>query len=226
MHARTHTHTHTHACTHTHTHTHTCTDQMTHIRPSHSHHWHLSVCPVMAPRLVCQHSRNWCQVPVAKMWQLPSCQHLWQIADHAGAFYGIQKDGNHRLQYQDCTEAIHSHSTITSHRLSCLWLPHIWSPYKAYGRQVTCSICTHELNCHLLPTDTWHWLSLCWCMSLGVMVGWMLRCRWSPHWHLMCIMCYACAPYTLKSDWHSQQDRDYCLIFLNYLAYCPFFIHS
>ena len=108
---RTHTRTHTHICTHTHTHTHTHmgTDQMAHIRPPHSHHWHLSVCLMMAPRLVCQHSRNWCQVPVAKMWQLPSYQHLLQIADYAGAFCCVQKDGNHRLQYQDCTEVIHSH---------------------------------------------------------------------------------------------------------------------
>ena len=116
-----------------------------------------------------------------------------------------------------------SHSTITSHRLSCLWLPHIWSPYEAHGRQLICSRCTHKLNCHLLPADTWHWLSLCWHMSLGVMVGWMLRCRWLLHWHLMCIIYYACTPYTLKSDWHSQQESDYYLIFLNFFAYCPSF---
>jgi len=52
--------------------------QMVHIRPSHIHHWNLSICRTMASRLVSWHRRNRCQVSVARRWQVASG---WRVAN-------------------------------------------------------------------------------------------------------------------------------------------------
>jgi len=61
---------------------------MVHTRPPHGHHWHISICPTVTPRLVFHHIRNLCLVSVDRRWQLASCQHPLQIACQPG----VQKD--------------------------------------------------------------------------------------------------------------------------------------
>jgi len=53
--------------------------QVVHIIPLHSHHWLLSICRTLAPRLVFEHRRNLCQLFVARRWQFASCWQLLQI---------------------------------------------------------------------------------------------------------------------------------------------------
>jgi hypothetical protein len=53
---------------------------MVHTRHPHNQHWHLSLCPTVAPRPVSWCRLNRCQVTVARRQQLASLRRLLQIA--------------------------------------------------------------------------------------------------------------------------------------------------
>jgi hypothetical protein len=63
------------------------------------YHWHLSICSTMAPKHVSWNRRNWCQVSVARRWNLASRWHLLQITCQAGTSCGVRKDGNSWLPH-------------------------------------------------------------------------------------------------------------------------------
>ena len=72
---------------------------MVHIRPPCVHHWHLSTCPTLAPRLVFWHRRNWCQVSVARRWQIASHQLVLQFACQNDVFSKVWRVWNHWVPF-------------------------------------------------------------------------------------------------------------------------------
>jgi hypothetical protein len=61
-----------------------CSDIDVHVADG-TLHWHLNTSPNFASRLVLQHRRNGCQVPIVRRWQLASRRRLLQIACQPGA---------------------------------------------------------------------------------------------------------------------------------------------
>ena len=82
----------------------TYTPHMVHTRPPHCHHWHLSVCPTVAPTLVSRDRRSR-QLSVARRRQLASRRRLLQIVRQPGASVLAQTDGNHSARHRACRDS-------------------------------------------------------------------------------------------------------------------------
>jgi len=76
--------------------------QMVHIRPLHSHHWHFSICPTTAERVLSQHWRNGYPASVARRSQPGSHIICCELLPYQ-VLLTAQRDGNHcQLDWLRC----------------------------------------------------------------------------------------------------------------------------
>lgn len=157
---------------------------MLHIRPPRRHSQHVRIFPTLASRFYSRVEK------ISIMCLEPACltSGLLQIACHAGATSGVQRDRNHWVPY--CQQEmwliwaprLGDYRPLSSHRGISIFC----TPWERPGRQAICNRRRLEATCQLLDTEAWHWFLQRRDTRLGVMAP-----RWL-HGDLMCTICYPC----------------------------------
>jgi hypothetical protein len=158
---------------------------MVHIRPSHTHSQHLSICCTMAPRLVSWHRKisvsSMCSQEVTACFMLAlvtNCLPAWCFLRgpkrQKSLYVRLQLYWRQNKNPQPlCSSKSQVTNLVSSMRPSNFHL--LWMPSDALEWQVFCNRCQCEASCHL---DTWQWILLHHNTSLGYVVEQMLKCRW------------------------------------------------
>ena len=198
----------------------TVTDVHTSPRPPCSHHWHLSICPTVAQRLVSQRRRNWSQTVCSQevtacflVMSVPNClpaRHCWPVTTNTGNTQDpfVTMHGScHHLPH------LRQYFKFLFWRRSRVFLPHtsffffggvMWLTLASSSVTMYCSNCCPWLEWHVE------------CMSEGPI-----------QWASQLMLYSAVNKMSAQHDWHLHHTHCHllqcCLLLVND---CPAIMHS